>query len=217
MTDSVEPTQKKKRPAPNGGVGRPPGTKNRAEGRRPFAVDAFRATQTMEWVAEFDTYVGLFRPSIADIHNRLKEAGYKEGWGSVQNWYSKNYPTGEEARKMNALAARMSGVQTHGMMEFSLVHAANVLDKAIARLGDSGMDGLPMLDVAKMIAPLAKEVRATSSKLNEHRVAEHTAELEMSGAIAVVDHLYQTFEDNPAILGPIKEACRAALAKLQGE
>ena len=71
MTDAIEPKPKAKRAAPNGGKGRPAGTKNHKEPKRTFLVDAFRSTQSMEWVTEFDTWVATFRPIIRDIHDRL--------------------------------------------------------------------------------------------------------------------------------------------------
>ena len=215
MTDTNIP--KAKRSGPNGGKGRPPGHKNKQEAKRNFAVDKFRSTQPMEWVTEFDTWVAMFAPSIGDIHNRLKEAGYTFGWSSVQTWHTYNFPTGEEARRVNQLATRMSGIKPHSMMEMSLVQAASTLDNLMTRLTTASMESLPLLELVKMVGPLSKEVRTTAKQLAEYQNTASHAELQMSGAVSVIEYLLQTFEDNSAMLPPLKEACRAAIAKLQGE
>ena len=111
----------------------------------------------------------------------------------------------------------MSGIQTHGMMELSLAQMVDTLDKTMVVLNAANLSNLPLVDIVRLIPVLGKEVRATSSKLHDARVTEESNELVMSGAIAVVEYLYSTFEDNSAILPPLKEACRAALAKLQGD
>lgn len=215
----TEPVAKKSKSGnvPNGGKGRPPGAKNRGPIRGVYAVDKFRSTQSKEWVAEFDYWVTKFRPPVRDVYDRLKEAGYQETWSSVQNWLRNLLPVGEEARRINELASRMAGMDTHGILEMTLAQSASVLDKAMKVLNDRNLDSMPVAEVARLISPLTKEVRATATKLQELQVLGDSHEIELSGAVAIIEYLYQTFEDNPVILPPLKEACRAALAKLQGE
>lgn len=212
MTDSTP-----KKNVPNGGKGRPPGTKNHRPHKRSFAVDAFRSTQSPEWVTEFDHWVGSFRPTITDIHNRLKEAGYEKGWSSVQTWYAHKFPTGEQAKLINDIASKMHGISPHAMLEMSLYEAADALRQVVERVNEAKLDSVAPIDAARMVGPLVKEVRATASKIQDFQGVETAKELQLAGGVAVVEHLLATFENNPTLLEPLREACRSAIAKLQGD
>jgi hypothetical protein len=197
------------------GRGRKTGSKDGRERRTSFKVDKFRESMDAEALEEFDNWVGKFRPSNTDIWNRLREQGYTGTLGSVQNWYCKTFPIGEQARELNALAAEAKGIDTFSSMELSMARLLNVFKQIQQRIEQNPeLAGVSMLDVLRMLPVYSREVRAHASDIQNFTVLTERRELEMAGAYAVVEELLLIFENDPAYEA-ISTACKAAISKLE--
>lgn len=179
-------------------------------------VDQFRSEMKADDLAEFDRWVALFRPTNTDIWHRLKELGYTGSLSSVQNWYVGVFPIGDKARELNALAGIVQGLDPMACLRLGLGRVTSVMEKAVARIdGVDNLNAVDLTEALKMIAPLNKELRSTADKIHGMTGTRDRHELEMAGAYALMDELLVTFENEP-VYDAIVEACKGAIAKLEG-
>lgn len=206
---------------PKTGGGRPPGAKSKNGNRiSKLKVDKFRREKlTADENAELDEFV-RYRPPNMEIYQWLCEHGYDGQLCSVQNWYRATYPTGEQAKAINELARSSAGIDHRAVLEIMLTRTTAMANSAfnqLEKLCEKGIiDGADLDQLFKLIPALNRELRATSSQLGELNYIRDRAELELAGAYRMLEGLRQIFDDNPAILEPLKTAANSVLAEIEG-
>lgn len=195
-------------------------------------VDAICADMNNEQQQEFNDFCRHNRNNT-DIHRYLVDLGYDVHISSVHRWRNANFPIGDKAKALNALAINYRGIDVYDSLEFALGIAFEQLNRmqdllnqfaAIKARFDnhesvsdeelqvlkSGQSGFLM-----MVPTLLRELRSIAANINDYKFIRDRRELEMAGAEAVVQELLIVFKDLP-IENAIQEACRGALAKLEG-
>ena len=195
-------------------------------------VDAICAGWDNEQQQEFNDYCRHNRNNT-DIHGYLVDMGYDVSVSAVHRWRHANFPIGDKAKALNALAINYRGIDVYDSLEFALGIAFEQLNRMQALLNQfaavksrvengeavsdeelqllkSGQSGFLM-----MVPTLLRELRSIAANINDYKFIRDKRELEMSGAEAVVQELLIVFKDLP-IENAIQEACRGAIAKLEG-
>ncbi len=195
-------------------------------------IDAIRADWDDEQQQEFNDFCRHNRNNT-DIHKYLVDMGYDVSISAVDRWRTANFPIGEKAKALNALAINYRGIDVYDSLEFALGIAFEQLNRlqdllnqfaeikakfengedvseAELQLLKSGQSGFLM-----MVPTLLRELRSIAANINDYKFIRDKRELEMAGAEAVVQELLIVFKDMP-IENAIQEACRGAIAKLEG-
>jgi|GEM_PF-2481571 len=195
-------------------------------------IDAIRADWDDERQQEFNDFCRHNRNNT-DIHRYLVDLGCDVSISAVHRWRHANFPIGEKAKALNALAINYRGIDVYDSLEFALGIAFEQLNRlqdllnqfavikvrvenqedvseAELQLLKSGQSGFLM-----MVPTLLRELRSIAGNINEYKFIRDKRELEMAGAEAVVQELLIVFKDLP-IENAIQEACRGAIAKLEG-
>lgn len=195
-------------------------------------IDAIRADWDDEQRQEFNDFCRHNRNNT-DIHRYLVDLGYDVSVSAVHRWRHANFPIGDKAKALNEIAINYRGIDVQDSLEFALGIAFEQLNRmqgllnqfaeikvkveneeevseAELQLLKSGQSGFLM-----MVPTLLRELRSIAANINDYKFIRDKRELEMSGAEAVVQELLIVFKDMP-IENAVQEACRGAIAKLEG-
>lgn len=195
-------------------------------------IDAICADWDNDRQQEFNDFCRHNRNNT-DIHRYLVDLGYDVHISSVHRWRHANFPIGDKAKALNALAINYRGIDVYDSLEFALGIAFEQLNRmqgqlelfaavksrfengedvsdAELQLLKSGQSGFLM-----MVPTLLRELRSIATNINDYKFIRDKRELEMAGAEAVVQEILIVFKDLP-IENAIQEACRGAIAKLEG-
>ena len=195
-------------------------------------VDAICAGWDNEQQQEFNDFCRHNRNNT-DIHRYLVDMGHDVSVSAVHRWRHANFPIGEKAKALNALAINYRGIDVYDSLEFALGIAFEQLNRMQELLNQfaeikarfdkheavsdeelqllkSGQSGFLM-----MVPTLLRELRSIAANINDYKFIRDKRELEMAGAEAVVQELLIVFKDMP-VENAVEAACRGAIAKLEG-
>jgi hypothetical protein len=182
-----------------------------------YRVDEIRLEMSKsapEQLAEFERLC-KYKASIRTLWSYLNEHGYNVHQSSVWQWWHATFPIGEQAKQINALTLEFGGLDTDSLLQATLAQAVLTFNQIRDRLKEVGVSEVRPTALLGTLPAMMREIRSLTEQINNREYVTDARELELAGAYTVLAELELTFKDT-AFEGPLKDAKRGALAKLEG-
>jgi hypothetical protein len=159
-----------------------------------------------------------FNPTYSDIKARLKELGHDASVSSIQRWYLRSFPVGDEAKKLNALMTPYAGADSLGALQMSLGVSTQLIDSFMQLLGQDELEKLKdrPATIAYQLSILLKEMRVTAAAINQQQVIRDRKSLELAGGYRLAE-LIKSFSESDPNFAVIEALINAALSQLEDE
>jgi hypothetical protein len=180
-----------------------------------FDVDRARSQMSPEDLQQFDHFC-RFNPSYRDIQRQLQELGYQVSMSAIQAWYTTNYPVGEEAKAINALAAAYVGADPLNCLQMSVAATVTLTDRLLSQVSERLFVEASPENILHTLASSLKEQRTAAIALHNLTTIRDKKALELAGGYRLAEILQRLADDTPSAT-MMQEFCEAALSQLEQE
>ncbi len=159
--------------------------------------------------------------NATEIHRFLVERCPGLSYGSVLNWYSREYPPGERARTYNSLLQEFRGINPVSAHAAALAHVVRLTDEIMQEIDpEDGREPTPVVDlppsVLSNLSDLLREQRQSAQALATAQRITDTRQLELAGGYRVAEIIRTLAKGNPQE-SAIADMVSAAVAQLEKE
>ncbi len=159
-------------------------------------------------------------PQYAAMARWFEQQGHTVSLDACRNWYRKTYPTGDEARRVNALLVQYCGLDAGvglggslGLLGVAVQSMGKLLDNA----GDIQITTTQQyLTALNVHANLLSKMAAIAETIQQDRLIRTRREITLAAAERVAAIVLETLKDTP-VESAARLALEGAIARIEEE